>query len=625
MAVNYFQVESIFKSFGDLTVLEEITFGLLQNQRVALIARNGSGKSTLLNIVAGKDYPDKGKVVFRSNLKIGYLEQNPVLVESASVIENVFISDRGIANTIEEYEKALHSHDKEVLQKAIGEMDRLGAWDQEVRAKQILTKLKLDDFSRLVSLLSGGQRKRVALASVLINNPDILILDEPTNHLDLDMVEWLEDYLLKNRLTLLMVTHDRFFLDRVCTDIIEIDQKKLYWYKGNYSYFLDKRAERLASQNAEIDKAGNLLRKESEWMRRMPQARGTKAKYRIDAFYQIRDKANQRRDDSELEINVRNARLGKKVLEISDISKRFDDKIILDKFSYKFSRFERIGIIGRNGTGKSTFLNLITGYLKPDSGTIDTGETVVYGYYRQEGMNIKEDQKVIDVVKEIADVVTLGDGKTITASQFLNLFLFPPETQYTYVYKLSGGEKRRLYLLTILMRNPNFLILDEPTNDLDILTLNVLEDYLQNFNGVVVVVSHDRHFMDKVVDSLLVFEGNGEIYGFPGSYSEFRKWSDQQSELNKEEAKINDEAKPEKKRIERQPKNKLTFNEKKELEFLTIEINNLETEKSLLEQELNNGLLKHDQLIEKSARVGEIIKLLDTKSDRWLELSEKVS
>lgn len=618
MAAIYLQVENLSKSFGDLSIIENISFGVFQNQRVAIIAKNGTGKTTLLNIIAKKDTADSGKVVFQNDLRVAYLEQNPVLIDSASVIENVFSSNDQIANAIRTYEKAILQDDKEQLQHSIEEMDRLAAWDHEVKARQILSKLKLDDFNKPVAQLSGGQKKRVALASTLINKPDILILDEPTNHLDLDMVEWLEEYLLKNSFTVLMVTHDRFFLDRVCTDIIELDQKQLFWYKGNYSYFLEKRNERISSQNAEMEKATNLLRKESEWMNRMPQARGTKAKYRIDAFYQIRDKANQKRNESELEINVKSSRLGNKVLEIKSISKKFEDRVILKDFSYIFGRTEKLGIIGRNGTGKSTFLNIITGKMLPDSGLVDPGETVVFGYYRQDGMNIREDQKVIDVAREVAEMVTLGDGKILSVSQFLNHFLFSPETQHSFVYKLSGGEKRRLYLLTILMRNPNFLILDEPTNDLDILTLNVLEEYLQSFRGVVIVVSHDRHFMDKVVDGLLVFEGNGEVSGFPGSYSEYREWAKENEENQIKEVKV----KVEKPKQEREKVRKLTFNEKRELETITKEIAALETEKIQLESEISSGLLSHDELSQKSARYGEIIKIIDHKSERWFELTE---
>ncbi len=620
--IPYLQVENLTKSFGDLVLFEDIKFTIGQDQRVGIIARNGAGKTTLLRICAGKDTADSGNITFKSDLHIGYLEQEPELIEAATVIENVFASNDRVANAIRAYEKAIAHDDKDLLHHAMEEMDRLSAWDHEVKARQILSKLKLDDVNKPVSQLSGGQRKRVALASTLINNPDILILDEPTNHLDLDMVEWLEEHLLKNRITLLMVTHDRFFLDRVCTDIIEFDQKQLYWYKGNYAYFLEKRQERISYQNAEVEKAANLLRKESEWMGRMPQARGTKAKYRIDAFYQIQEKANQRRNDSEVEINVKTSRLGKKVLEVNSISKKFGDKVILKDFSYRFNRFEKLGIIGRNGTGKSTFLNIITGGLMPDSGIIDPGETLVVGYYKQEGMKINEQQKVIDVAREIAEVVTLGDGKTLTASQFLNLFLFSPETQYSFVHKLSGGEKRRLYLLTILMRNPNFLILDEPTNDLDILTLNVLEDYLRNFNGVVIVVSHDRHFMDKVVDGLLVFDGDGEVSGFPGSYSDYRDWAKENESNQQKEEREKVLTKPEKPKTERERIRKLTFNEKRELELITKDIADLEVEKKQLESELSSGTLSNDEITKKSGRYSDVIKQLDIKGERWFELTE---
>ncbi len=621
LMIPYLQVENLTKSFGDLELFKDIKLTIGQDQRVGIIARNGAGKSTLLKIIAGKDTADSGNIIFKSDLHIGYLEQEPELIENATVIENVFASNDKVASAIRSYEKALANDDKDLLHHSIEEMDRLSAWDHEVKARQILSKLRLDDFNKPVSQLSGGQRKRVALASTLINNPDFLILDEPTNHLDLDMVEWLEEYLLKNKITILMVTHDRFFLDRVCTDIIEFDQKELYWYKGNYAYFLEKRQERISYQNAEVEKASNLLRKESEWMGRMPQARGTKAKYRIDAFYQIQEKASQRRNDSEVEINVKSSRLGKKVLEIKSISKSFGDKVILKDFSYMFNRTEKLGIIGKNGTGKSTFLNIITCNLLPDSGAVDPGETLVVGYYRQEGMKIREDQKVIDVAKEIAEVVTLGDGKVLTASQFLNLFLFAPETQYSFVSKLSGGEKRRLFLLTILMRNPNFLILDEPTNDLDILTLNVLEDYLRNFAGVVIVVSHDRHFMDKVVDGLLVFEGDGEISGFPGNYSDYREWA-KENEVNQIKAVKKSIDKTEKSKPEREKVKKLSFKEKQELEAITIEIAELEVEKIQLETEISSGTLPHNTITQKSARYGEVIKAIEHKSERWFELTE---
>jgi len=621
LALIYLQAENIYKSFGDLEVLSDISLSLFQNQRTALVARNGSGKSTLLNILAGYDTPDSGRVTLRNNISVGYLPQEPKLDLTKSVLENVFNSDDAFSIAIRNYEVAIQSTDKKALQHAIDEMDRLNIWDREQKAKQILSVLQLSEFNLPVEYLSGGQRKRVALAAVLISNPDLLILDEPTNHLDLEMVEWLEDFLTRSQKTLLMVTHDRYFLDRVCNDIIEIDQKQVYTYSGNYSYFIEKRDERIRAKLAEIDRASNLLRRETEWMRRMPQARGTKAKYRIDAFYKLRETAQQNIHSNDVEIGVSASRLGKKIMEVKGLSKSFDSKVVLKDFSYTFNRFERLGIVGANGTGKTTFLNLITGTLPPDSGVIDPGATLKIAYYRQGGMDISEDAKVIDVVREIAEVITLANGKTITASQFLNNFLFTPDKQHTLVRKLSGGEKRRLYLLTVLMQNPNFLILDEPTNDLDIFTLNVLEDYLINFPGVVVVVSHDRYFMDKLVDGLLIFEGDGEVSGFPGNYTEYRQWLKEQEKKNQNEIpqRIRAESKPSPPERKR---NKLTYSQKKELEQLTIEIAQLEKEKKEIEDLLNSGQLSAKELTEKSTRFSEITKLLEDKEMRWLELSE---
>ncbi len=622
--IPYLQVEDITKSFGDLVLFENIRFTVAKDQRVALIARNGTGKTTLLKIIAGVEQFDSGSIVWQNNLNVGYLDQNPQLDTSKSILENVFLSCPKISEALQLYHKAVESGDENKLQHSIELMDRSNAWEKELKAKQILTQLKLTDFEKPVKSLSGGQHKRVALAAALVNEPDFLIFDEPTNHLDLDMVEWLEEYLSNSKLTILMVTHDRYFLDRVCTDIIEIDEKKLFWYKGNYSYFLEKRQERVDARSSQVEKAGNLLRRELDWIRRSPPARTSKAKYRIDAFYELRSKATQRFSDNNVRINIGAARLGKKILEVKKLSKSFGNLTLLKDFSYTFNRFERLGIVGRNGTGKSTFLNLITSTIPADSGTIEVGETIVYGYYRQEGMNIREDLKVIDAAREIAEVVTLADGKTLSVSQFLNMFLFPHEVQNNYVYKLSGGEKRRLYLLTILMRNPNFLILDEPTNDLDIQTLNVLENYLENFPGVVLVVSHDRHFLDKVVDGLLIFEGNSEIWGFPGSYSDFYDWNREQARLNQLEQKKIEQEKPktQTKQLKEQP-TKLSFGEKRELENLTNEIEELETEKSQLEETLNSRNLSHHELNEKSNRISEIIEQLDKKSERWFLLTEK--
>ena len=621
--IPYLQVEDITKSFGDLVLFENVRFTIAKDQRVALIARNGTGKTTLLRIISGVETQDSGSIVWQNDLKVGYLDQNPDLDTSKTILDNVFLSCPDISRAITLYQHAIHSDNKEDLQHALELMDKHNAWNRELKARQILTQLKLTDFEKPVKLLSGGQHKRVALAAALVNEPDFLILDEPTNHLDLDMVEWLEDYLKNSRITLLMVTHDRFFLDRVCTDIIEIDEKQFFWYKGNYSYFLEKRQERVESRTSQVEKAGNLLKRELDWMRRSPPARTSKAKYRIDAFYELRSKATQRFSDNTVRINVGAARLGKKILEVKNLSKSFGELKILKDFSYTFNRFERLGIVGRNGTGKSTFLNLITGNIPADTGTIEVGETIVYGYYRQEGMNIRDDIKVIDAAREIAEVVTLADGKTLSVSQFLNMFLFPHEVQNNFVYKLSGGEKRRLYLLTILMRNPNFLILDEPTNDLDIQTLNVLENYLENFPGVVLAVSHDRHFLDKVVDGLMIFEGNGEIWGFPGSYSDYYQWNrEQQKEISassyeKKEVKPKSNSK-----LATEKLRKLTFAEKRELEKITQQIDDLENEKSQNEEDISSGKLNHDELTKKSQRIGEIMQELEKKTERWFELTE---
>jgi ATP-binding cassette subfamily F protein uup len=616
------QVEGLTKSFGDLVLLTDINFSIAADQRVGLIARNGAGKTTLLRIIAGLESPDSGKVVWQKGTRFGYLDQNPNLDQSRSILENVFRGNDEASKAISRYELALEKSDRDELQKATELMDNLNAWDIEVRARQILSKLKLHDLDQSISTLSGGQQKRVALAASLISEPDFLILDEPTNHLDLDMVEWLEEYLRTCRITLFMVTHDRYFLDRICNVIIEIDEREIYSYSGGFSYYLEKRQERIESRALQVEKATNTYRRELEWMRRSPPARTTKAKYRIDAFYSIREQASQRFYDGSVRINVGAARLGSKIIEVKGLSKSFDKLKVIDNFSYTFNRFERLGIVGRNGTGKTTFLNLITGNIPLDSGVIETGETVVFGYYRQGGMNIRDDMKVIDVAREIAEVVKLADGKTLTVSQFLGMFLFPPSTQNAFVYKLSGGEKRRLFLCTILMKSPNFLILDEPTNDLDIQTLQILEEYLENFPGVVLVVSHDRHFLDKVVDGLLIFEGNGEISGFPGSYTDYYDWNKEQQK-EAEAAKPKAEVKTKSIPAAKKPA-KMSFAEKRELETLSAEVDSLENEKAQLEAEANSGTLDHHNLAQKSARIGEIINLLDSKGERWLELMEKM-
>ena len=621
--ISYLQVEKLKKSFGDLVLFNDITFGIDKDRKVALVAKNGTGKSTLLNIIAGKDSPDEGKVTFRRDLNLGFLEQNPPLNNHNSIIDEVFHASSEIKNAIIEYDRAINSKDENFLSKATEQMEQLQAWDYDVKVKQILTKLKINQYNQLIESLSGGEKKRVALAKVLIEEPDLLLLDEPTNHLDLDMIEWLENYLKDSNSTLLMVTHDRYFLDRVCNEIIEMDNSQIFQYKGNYSYFLKKRNERLKTEVARVEKAKNLLRKEEDWMRRMPKARSHKAKFRIDNYFELKDVASNTRDDDEMQINVESSRMGKKILHIKNLEKRFDDTIILKSFNYNFIRGEKIGIVGDNGTGKSTFLNLLTGKIKPDKGTVDVGKTVVFGFYQQEGIKYNENQRVIDVVQEIAEVVTLGNGKEMSVKEFLNFFLFPYDMHYTPVYKLSGGEKRRLYLVTVLMRKPNFLILDEPTNDLDIMTLAVLEEYLSTFDGCVIIVSHDRYFMDQVVDHLFVFKGDGVVKDFPGNYSHFREWLNKIEQAKKKEISSTFKGKKEK-QIKEQPKvkTKLSFNEKREFEQLEKEIEELETEKQQLEKEISSGQLTSDDLMKKSNRVGEVIQLLDQKSDRWLELSE---
>lgn len=625
----FLQIDNLSKSFGDLTLFENLSFGVNEGDRVALIAKNGAGKTTLLSMIAGTEGIDKGSIVFRNDIKVGYLEQSPEFKPGMSVIDAAFTSSSEAMHLIARYEDMIETNQTDGLDEVLHQMDILKAWDLENKAKTILSQLRITDLEQKVETLSGGQQKRVALANVLLNDPDFLILDEPTNHLDLEMVEWLEDYLSKTRITLLMVTHDRYFLDRVCNTIIEIDQKNLYTYKGNYSYYLEKREERIASFNAEVDKAQNLFKRELDWMRRQPSARGTKQKARIESFYDIKDKAAQKRNDSAVTLGVETSRLGSKIFEMENVSKSFGDKVILDKLTYTFSRYEKLGVIGKNGSGKSTFLNTLVGSITPDSGKIELGETVVFGYYRQEGMQFDEQMKVIDAARQIAEVVKMGDGQSLPVSQFLNHFLFPPETQYSYIYKLSGGEKRRLYLCTILMQNPNFLILDEPTNDLDIMTLQVLEDYLQTFSGCVIVVSHDRYFMDKVVDHIFSFDGDGVIKDFPGNYSDYRDWFLQREQEQKQELKdaqkaTQQAAKPKAKAAVKESNRprKMTFNEKREYEQLEKEIATLEAEKAQIEVLLSSGSLDAELLVEKSSRIGEVIGLIDEKSMRWLELSE---
>lgn len=619
MAVPYLQVDNLTKSFGDLVLFENISFGIAEGQRIGLIAKNGTGKTTLLNILAGKEGYDSGNIVFRRDLRVGYLEQDPRFPGELTVLEACFHHGNSVVELIKEYEQCMETEGHPGLEELLARMDHEKAWEYEQKAKQILSQLKIRNFDQLVKHLSGGQLKRIALANALITEPDLLILDEPTNHLDLEMTEWLEEYLRRTNLSLLMVTHDRYFLDRVCSEIIEIDNRQVYSYKGNYSYYLEKRQERIDARNVEVERANNLYRTELEWMRRMPQARGHKARYREEAFYELEKVAKQRFNNDNVKLEVKASYIGSKIFEADHLYKSFGDLKILEDFSYIFSRYEKMGIVGNNGTGKSTFIKILMGEVMPDSGTLDIGETVRFGYYSQEGLQFDEQMKVIDVAQEIAEVIELGNGKRLTASQFLQHFLFTPETQHSYVYKLSGGERRRLYLCTVLMRNPNFLVLDEPTNDLDIVTLNVLEEYLQSFKGCVIVVSHDRYFMDKVVDHLLVFNGQGDIRDFPGNYSDYRRWKEAKAQKEKETEKVKEEKTA---RVRLNEKRKMSFKERREFEQLEKEIAELEAEKALIEEQLCSGTLSVQELTEKSKRLPEVNDLIDEKTFRWMELSE---
>jgi len=624
---SYLQIDKLTKSFGALVLFENISFGIAQGQKIGLIARNGSGKTTLLNIIAGKEDYDSGSIVFRKDLRVGYLEQTPYFPKGLTVLQACFNSPNETVKVIAEYEKAMIDGDHEALEPILLRMDALKAWNYEQRAKQILGQLKIHDYNQEIETLSGGQLKRVALANVLILEPELVIMDEPTNHLDLEMVEWLEGYLGRANISLLMVTHDRYFLDRVCNEIVEIDNKQIYQYKGSYSYYLEKREERIDAKNAEIDHANNLLRKELDWMRRQPQARGTKAKYRIDAYYELEKKARQQHEQGSINLDMKASYIGSKIFEAKHVSKSFGNIRITYDFNYVFARYEKMGIVGNNGTGKSTFVKMLIGEEKPDDGLFDVGETVRFGYYSQEGMQFDEQMKVIDVVQSIAEYVEFVDGRRLGVSQFLNYFLFAPDKQHNFVYKLSGGEKRRLYLCTVLMRNPNFLVLDEPTNDLDIVTLNVLEEYLQSFKGCAIVVSHDRYFMDKVIDHMLVFDGDGDIKDFPGNYTQYREWKEEkEQEARKQQATLQQSLTSKEKmnnRPEREQKKKRSFKEQNEFESLEKEINELETEKKELEAALSSGILSGDDLMSKSERIGNVMEAIDEKTMRWLELSEK--
>ena len=616
--IPYLQLDSLSKSWGDSPLFENISLTINQGDKVALIAKNGAGKTTLMNIIFGREVADNGKIILNNDIRIGYLQQLPELNPDETILEAAFSSSGEVITAVREYESALESHDPKVIERYMEKINHLNCWDFELKIKQILTELNIHDLHQPIRELSGGQKKRVALAHVLIDEPDFLILDEPTNHLDLEMIEWLERTLEKAKCTLLMVTHDRYFLDRVCNEIVELDDTSLFRYKGNYSYYVEKRNDRIQNLNSEIERARNLFRTELDWLRRMPQARSHKSKYRTENAYILKEKASKRIDDSKLELAISSQRMGHKIINLDHISKSFGDIVILKDFSYKFARYEKIGIVGKNGSGKSTFLNLLTGVYPPDSGKMEVGETVRFGYFRQDGIQFSPDDRVIDIIKEIAEVVEMGDGSKLSASQFLTYFLFPPETQYAYVSKLSGGEKRRLYLCTILMRNPNFLILDEPTNDLDIMTLNVLEDYLKSFTGCTIVVSHDRFFMDKIVDHLFVFNGEGNIKDFPGNYSDYRDWAEEQAKTLQSSSKTD-------KPVREKPvseKKKLSFKEKKELEELEKAIDLFEKEKKILEEELNSGLLTSEELVKKSLRHSDLTSHLEEKELRWLELSE---
>ena len=625
----YLQVEGLTKRIGERVLFENVSFGIAEGQHVGLIAKNGTGKSTLLNILDGRDGYDDGRIVYRNGLKVGYLEQSPSYPSDFTVIEACFSHGNEVTNLIREYEKCMAAPGNPGLDTILDRMEREKAWDYETRAKQILSQLKIEAYDQKVSTLSGGQLKRVALANVLITEPDLLILDEPTNHLDLEMIEWLEGYLKRSKLSLLMVTHDRYFLDRVCSVILELDDHTLYAYKGNYSYYLQKRQERIDASNAEVARANNLYRKELDWMRRMPCARGHKARYREESFYELEKVAKRKVAEQQVALEVKSSYIGSKIFEADYISKSYGpDKVILKDFFYNFSRYEKMGVVGNNGTGKSTFIKILLGLVKPDSGRVVVGETVRFGYYSQEGLAFDEQMKVIDVVRGIAEYIDLGGGRHLSAMQFLQHFMFSPKDQQNYVYKLSGGERRRLYLCTVLMRNPNFLVLDEPTNDLDIVTLQVLEEYLRSFKGCVIVVSHDRYFMDKVVDHLLVFQGQGDVRDFPGNYTQYREWKEEklQAERDMQKASPRQEQKapaaPRHRSDEDGKKRKLTFKEKREMETLEKEIEALEAEKKEIEAALCGGSLSVEELTEKSKRLPLLNEELDEKSMRWLELSE---
>ena len=600
----------------------DVTFGINEGDKVGLIAKNGTGKTTLLSIIAGKEDYDSGRIVFNNDIRVGYLEQVPSFQSSKSVIDTCIEGNEPLAIAVRNYEHALHNGNSDAMTAAIQEMDNCKAWDYEDRFKQILSMLKITDINQPIEQLSGGQIKRVALAKILINEPNLLILDEPTNHLDIDMIEWLENYLSRNRMAILMVTHDRYFLDKVCNKIVEIDNEKVYSYNGKYNYFLEKRIERLDAQNAELARAKNLYRTELEWMRRQPQARGSKARYRINAFHELQDKVSTKVNNKTLDINIKSSYIGSKIFVAHNVSKSFGENVIVKDFSYIFARYEKLGIVGNNGAGKSSFIKLLLNEYQPDNGFFEIGETVRFGYYSQEGITFNESKKVIDSVREIAEHIHFDEKTSYSASQFLNLFLFSAKDQQKLIAKLSGGEKRRLYLATVLMRQPNFLILDEPTNDLDIVTLEVLEDYISKFKGCVIIISHDRFFMDRTVDHIFVFEGNGVIKDFPGNYSEYREWKQENDKL-KDAEKPKEQQKAKASNAEKnRNSNKLTFKERKEFEELTKELDSLNNEKQEIETIFSNGSNTAD-LDRLAKRYNELKSIIDEKEYRWLELSEK--
>ncbi|WGK66333.1 ABC-F family ATP-binding cassette domain-containing protein [Croceiramulus getboli] len=621
--MNYVSVEEISKSYGERVLFQNISFGINEGQKIGFVAKNGTGKTSLLHILTGKDQPDSGQVVFRKSVKMAYLPQEPDLNPKLTVEETILSSENDILKATAQYEKALqHMEDTEGYQKAFDQMEALQAWDFETQYQQILSRLQLDDLDRKVALLSGGQKKRLALAAILLDQPDLLILDEPTNHLDLEMIEWLEDYFANNNLTLFMVTHDRYFLERVCNEIVELDNQQLYTYKGNYSYFLDKKETRHQTEDTETSKAKQLYKKELEWMRRQPKARTTKSKSRIDDFQEIKARAAKRRDDHEVQLELNMERLGSKIVELHRVSKSFPDKIILDKMDYNFGKGERSGIVGKNGTGKTTFLNIITGQLPPDSGKVVIGDTVKFGYYTQKGMETKPGQKVIDVIREFGDYIPLKKGRQISAQQLLERFLFDRKKQYDFVEKLSGGERKRLYLCTVLIQNPNFLILDEPTNDLDIVTLNVLESFLMDFPGCLIVVSHDRYFMDKIVDHLFVFEGEGKVLDFPGNYSDFRAYDKQRKETPSETTSTQETPSKSQWKEQNVPKG-LSYLEQKELGKLEKEIAALEKKKTEQQAAFLEPELDGTQIDQLSLELQQTLDAIEQKEERWFELSSK--